>query len=61
MIDRPNQIIPNVKTSAQNIYTINTVSIPYLPTPSARGGYDTGSIFKRSLTGLNSELFLRLD
>ena len=28
---------------------------PYLPTPSARTGYDTGSIFKRSLTGLNSE------
>ena len=27
----------------------------YLPKPSARAGYDTGSIFKRSLTGLNSE------
>ena len=27
----------------------------YLPTPSDRAGYDTGSIFKRSLTGLNSE------
>ena len=28
----------------------------YLPNPSARAGYDTRSIFKRSLTGLNSEL-----
>ena len=29
--------------------------LPYLPTPSARAGYDTRSIFKRSLTGFNSE------
>ena len=28
----------------------------YLPNPSAREGYDTRSIFKRSLTGLNSEV-----
>ena len=27
----------------------------YLPNPSARAGYDTRSIFKWSLTGLNSE------
>ena len=27
----------------------------YLPNPSARAGYNTRSIFKRSLTGLNSE------
>ena len=27
----------------------------YSPNPSARAGYDTRSIFKRSLTGLNSE------
>ena len=27
----------------------------YLPNPSARAGYDTRSIFKRSLTGLNSK------
>ena len=33
----------------------------YLPNPSARAGYDTRSIFKRSLTGLNSEFFLLLD
>ena len=31
------------------------VQIPYLPNPSAWAGYDTRSIFKRSLTGLNSE------
>ena len=29
--------------------------LSYLPTPSAQAGYDTRSIFKRSLTGLNSE------
>ena len=29
--------------------------ISYLPNPSARAGYDTRSIFKRSLTSLNSE------
>ena len=28
---------------------------PYLPNPSARAGYETRSIFKQSLTGLNSE------
>ena len=27
----------------------------YLPNPSDRAGYDTRSIFKRSLTGLNSD------
>ena len=27
----------------------------YLPNPSARAGYDTRSIFKRRLTGFNSE------
>ena len=29
--------------------------LSYLPNPSARVGYDTRSIFKRSLTDLNSE------
>ena len=29
--------------------------LSYLPNPSARAGYDTRSIFKRSLTGFNSE------
>ena len=27
----------------------------HLPNPSARAGYETRSIFMRSLTGLNSE------
>ena len=31
------------------------LTLSYLPNPSARAGYDTRSIFKRSLTGLNSE------
>ena len=35
--------------------------ISYLPNPSARAGYDTRSIFKRSLTGLSSEFSLLLD
>ena len=30
-------------------------ALSYLPNPSAQAGYDTRSIFKRSLTGLNSE------
>ena len=33
---------------------------PYLPNPSTRAGYDTRSIFKRSLTGLNSEFSFSL-
>ena len=40
-----------------SIYLLQSTSI-YLsiyPKPSARAGYDTRSIFKRSLTGLNSE------
>ena len=36
------------------IYIMRATS-SYLPDPSARAGYDTRSIFKRSLTGLNSE------
>ena len=32
----------------------------YLPNPSTQAGYDTRSIFERSLTGLNS-VFLLLD
>ena len=35
-------------------YSIGILN-PYLPDPSTRTGYDTRSIFKRSLTGLNSE------
>ena len=33
---------------------------PYLPNPSARAGYDTRSIFKRSFTGFNSEFSFSL-
>ena len=32
-------------------------NLSYLPNPSARAGYDARSIFKRSLTGLNSEFY----
>ena len=39
-------------TAALNL---GSQSHPYLPTPSARAGYDTKAIFKRSLTGWNSE------
>ena len=39
---------------------INTSNCPYLPSPSARAGYNTRSIFKRSLTGLNSEFSFSL-
>ena len=39
------------------MFSCNDISIiiSYLPNPSARVGYDTRSIFKRSLTGLNSD------
>ena len=37
-----------------------TFELSYLPNPSARAGYDTRSIFKRSLTGLNSEFSFSL-
>ena len=33
----------------------------YLPNPSARAGYDTRSIFKRSLTGFEFRVFFLLD
>ena len=36
---------------------IISTSLSYLPNPSAQAGYDTRSIFKWSLTGLNSEFF----
>ena len=34
--------------------------LSYLPNPSAQAGYDTRSIFKQSLTGLNSEFSFSL-
>ena len=36
-------------------YVYKEIYWSYLPNPSAQAGYDTRSIFKRSLTGLNSE------
>ena len=43
--------------SIPTIAPLHSWSLPYiyLPNPSARAGYDTRSIFKRSLTGLKSE------
>ena len=53
-ISKPNQKNPNLPHSNhRNIPGCYYLS--YLPTPSARAGYDKRSIFKRSLTGLNSE------
>ena len=42
----------------ENQNTQNALS--YLPNPSARAGYDTRSIFKWGLTGLNSEFSFSL-
>ena len=44
----------------QMLYWFGQVLISYLPNPSARAGYDTRSIFKRSLTGLSSEFSFSL-
>ena len=46
------------KTKPNQNFMINVLS--YLPNPSAREGYDTRSIFNRSLTGLNSEFSFSL-
>ena len=43
------------KNTKKDIKLENAWTWSYLPNPSARAGYDTRSIFKRSLTGLNSE------
>ena len=41
--------------SALDGYLMPNPAIFIFTNPSARAGYDTRSIFKRSLTGLNSE------
>ena len=41
--------------SVHVLYTKRDFCLSYLPNPSTRAGYDTRSIFKRSLTGFNSE------
>ena len=51
----PNQISSNcLRDNFAKEWPI-VVSLSYLPNPSDQAGYDTRSIFKRSLTGLNSE------
>ena len=53
--------IVNLQTYEYSLSYINEIKggargvMVLLPNPSARAGYDTRSIFKRSLTGLNSE------
>ena len=46
----------------ERMEAIQTIALlrSYLPNPSARAGYDTRSIFKQSLTGLNSEFSFSL-
>ena len=52
----PGQIIPKTKKMVLDASLLNTQHYKVLFTnPSARAGYDTRSIFKQSLTGLNSE------
>ena len=50
---KPNQAKPNQQQDDCSPWS-------YLPNPSTRAGYDTRSILKRSLTGLNSEFSFSL-
>ncbi len=64
---KPKQKLPKCKSTIHivifNVRTLNGIgkqteliaSVVLFTNPSARAGYDTRSIFKRSLTGLNSE------
>ena len=45
----------SLQSVENNIRNVSSTCWYYLPNPSTRAGYDTRSIFKRSLTGLNSE------
>ena len=50
--------LDKLETRCKNAQWTEVLSLminPYLPNPSAWVGYDTRSIFKRSLTSLNSE------
>ena len=60
---KPEYLAINEKFSHLTIslFTTNQKSRYYLPNPSARAGYDTRSIFKRSLTGFEFRVFLLLD
>ena len=51
----PNVLPQGSQFSLRNIGSRSKQIYIYLPNPSARAVYDTRSIFKRSLTGLNSE------
>ena len=53
LIDKNNFASKKLMLSITRCYFI--IGVSYLPNPSTRAGYDTRSIFKRSLTGLNSE------
>ena len=48
------QNMPNTDKTFANLLGLRSVKVLFT-NPSARAGYDTRSIFKRSLTGLNSE------
>ena len=45
----------NIKTLSENATVLSSTFVILFTNPSARAGYDTRSIFKRSLTGFNSE------
>ena len=52
----PGRVIPKTQKMVLDASLLNTQHYKVLFTnASARAGYDTRSIFKRSLTGLNSE------
>ena len=52
---RPYKISTEVSPSKLSLVSMKHPFYPYSPNPSARAGYDTRSIFKRRLTGFNSE------
>ena len=45
----------------RKLWNMRVMGVYIFTKPSARAGYDTRSISKRSLTGLNSEFFFLLD
>ena len=55
---RPNNLVCLLVTSI--LLQLDTVHSILFTNPSTRAGYDTRSIFKRSLTGLNSEFSFSL-
>ena len=48
-------LLPSVHGYSNLYIYVVILQLSYLPNSSTRAGYDTRSIFKRSLTGLNSE------